>query len=420
MTMVAGLSISGSSAAILAVGTELTTGIVPDTNTHDVATALTEAGYTVTAVMIVPDDADAVEEATRNLLRQVDLLVVTGGLGPTHDDITREAVAAALDLALVPDETLAEGLRAVADAHESPESAEGVMRQAMVLEGASVIPASSGTAPGQVVEVRGRVVALLPGPPHEMAPMLHTLIEALPAPTHAPPVILSCSDIYEVDAQVAAERVLRRFTGIALTVLAGLGNVRIVLRDEGAGAAALDAAALAIRDELGDRCLAGSGQEVAERLVSDAVRLGARLACAESCTGGLVGAAITSVPGSSAAFRGGVTAYSNEAKTALLGVPAELIGSRGAVSEEVASAMAAGAGERLAATHTVAVTGIAGPDGGSEEKPVGTVCFAVVSPSAAIAETRHFPGDREQVRRLAVTHALHMLWRSVTGGGSPR
>jgi len=307
------------------------------------------------------------------------------------------------------DEGLVEWLGAAVARHRDPEAARQVLVQAELLEGAEVFPAVTGTAPGQLVTTQGGALALLPGPPSEMRPMLRALVERYPL-TRAEPHELGVVGMSESDAQVAAQRAIAAREGVALTVLARPGDVRVLLLDDGAGAAALAEAAMRVKDALRERCYADDGATLSESVVRAALSAHVSVATAESCTGGMVAAAITDVAGASAVFRGGVVSYHDDAKRELLGVDRAALETYGAVSEEVARRMAEGARTRLETDLAVAITGIAGPEGGSPDKPVGLVWFALASESGTTATSRTFPPtSREAVRMRATATALDLL-----------
>lgn len=399
-------------AAVLTVGTELVEGLRPDTNAAEISRALASAGYHVREHVSVGDDIGSVTEAVARLAAAHDLVVVTGGLGPTHDDVTREAVSAALGKPLARDGELAETLRAAAARHAATVAAEQVYRQAMVLEGARVIAASAGTAPGQVVPTARGELLLLPGPPAEMRPMLAGFL-ASAGTGRAAPVVLSCAGTTESDAQLVAQEALALTTGVDLTVLARPALVDVVLFDRGAGGEALASAGALVRAALGPVCFADDGSTLAEVVVRALLDEDVTLALAESCTGGGAGEALTAVPGASGVFLGAVVAYSDEAKVRLLGVEPGTLRAFGAVSPEAAEEMARGARARFAADMAVSVTGIAGPEGGTPDKPVGTVCFGVTGPHGDRTETTRFTGDRAGVRARAVVYALDLARRYV-------
>lgn len=396
-------------AAIVTVGTELVTGLVIDTNAAEIGAALTAGGLVVDERLSVPDDIELLAARLTRLVADHDLIVVTGGLGPTHDDVTREAASRALGLPLRRDAGLEAGLREVAARHGMAQSAAQVFRQADVLTGAAVLPAAAGTAPGQVAPTARGHLVLLPGPPREMRAMLPEALAALGLGAGAAPIVLATTGLPESDVQIAAERVLAGVGGIGLTVLARPGEVRVVLFERGAQREVLSRAAEGIRDELGDRCFTTSGESLAEAVLREARSAGLTVATAESCTGGMISAALTDVPGSSDVFLGGVVAYSNRLKETGLGVSRATLDTHGAVSAETAEAMTAGARELVGADVCVAVTGIAGPGGGTAEKPVGLVWFGLLSPKSSHRERRRFPGDRAAVRARATAAALDLV-----------
>lgn len=406
---------SGRTAAIVTVGTELVRGLSVDTNTSEVARALSGAGIDVLETVSIGDEEAVLAGALARLTALCDLVVVTGGLGPTHDDVTREAASQALGLPLVRDPSIEARLRPSAARHADPRAAAQTFAQADVLEGARVLPAVLGTAPGQVVPTPRGSLVLLPGPPREMRPLLAALAAEWGSGA-TPPRVLRVSGMGEGDVQMAAQDVLAGRTDIELTVLAKPGDVQVVLFARGADEASLEDAATAIAERIGEACYSRHGESLAQTLLALARERGLTIASAESCTGGLVGGAITAVAGASEAYLGGVISYSDDAKAHLLGVDPALIGAVGAVSDAVALAMAAGARDQLGADWAVSVTGIAGPGGGSDEKPVGTVWFAVAGPGGPRAEVRRFPGDRDTVRDRSVQTALDLLRRAILRG----
>ncbi len=398
---------SASPAAVLTIGTELTSGLRSDTNAAEIARMLTARGYSVGEIVSVPDDLVAIQEAITRLVGTNALVVATGGLGPTHDDLTREAASRSLGLPLVRDEDIAEGLAGWAARHSHPRSAEQVLRQALVLDGAEIIAPYAGTAPGQAVPTELGTLLLLPGPPDEMRPMLESWLARF-APS-LPPVVLRCSGISESDAQVLVEDALAGVSGFGLTVLAKPGDVQVVLSDAGAGPDGLASAAEAAAGALGGRCFSSDGASLAEVVLRELAARRATLAAAESCTGGLVAAELTAVPGSSETFLGGVVAYADSAKRELLGVRKETLTKYGAVSRHTAAEMATGAAARFGADMAIAITGIAGPGGGTAAKPVGTVWFALATGKDVITESRRFPGVRPLVRARASATALDLV-----------
>jgi nicotinamide-nucleotide amidase len=347
-----------------------------------------------------------------------------GGLGPTTDDLTREAVADALGLELRRDpEILATIARRFASRNfkMTPNNAQ----QADVIAGATVLPNATGTAPGQWIsgkyDGRERIILLLPGPPHELkAVFAEQCVERLRA--KLPQQFIATRELKVAmvgesacDARVAP--IYKRYTDVQTTILAGAGEVQLHLR---ACAGSLEAAqqrvdelAGKLEEELGDAVFSDNGDSM-EQIVGYYLQMrNATLAVAESCTGGLLAERITSVSGSSRYFLGGAVAYSNELKTAFADVPADLIAKHGAVSREVAAALAEGIRKRCAATYGLGVTGVAGPTGGTPEKPVGLVFHGLASDRGTEVVERSFPGDRKRVRWFASQQALDMLRRKL-------
>jgi PncC family amidohydrolase len=248
-----------------------------------------------------------------------------------------------------------------------------------------------------------------------MRPLLQALAASWGAGS-VEPRVLRCTGVSESDLQMAAQDILAGRTDIELTLLAKPSDVRIVLFDRGAGSAELDAVAQTIATSVGEVCYSTDGSSLARTVLTRASAAGVTIATAESCTGGMVGGALTEVPGSSAAYLGGAISYADEAKVTLLGVDPGLIAACGAVSDAVARAMAAGARDTLGADFAVSVTGVAGPERGSADKPVGTVWFGVAGPDSAVAHLRRFPGDRAAVRERCVMTALDLLRRALPDG----
>ena len=404
------------SAAIVTIGSELVEGLRVDTNTAEIARDVSRFGFRVDEAISVGDDEAVLADTLRRLVHVHPMVVVTGGLGPTHDDVTRDAAAAALDIPMEADPALTAFLQPFLARHNDPRSAAQVLTQAFVLQGAEVLPPTNGTAAGQVVPTPAGSLVLLPGPPREMRPMLARVLERY-TPDRAEPRELGVTGLAESDVQHAAQTALAAFDGIQLTVLAKPGDVRVILLDDGAGEAALDRAAAAIAAEIGPPCYSTDGSTLAETIVAEATARKVTIAVAESCTGGMVAAALTDVPGSSAVFLGGAVTYSNAAKSRLLSVDPEDLKFFGAVSREVAQQMAAGALDAFGADIAVSVTGIAGPGGGSAEKPVGTVWFGVASRRGegvdAQASVAWSGASREAIRARAASSALNLIRREV-------
>ena len=411
-------------AAIVAVGSELLTPSKLDTNSLHITEQLNLLGVDVVVKAVVGDSRDELTQMICALLDRVDLLLLCGGLGPTDDDVTREAVAAALDRPLSEDEAitvrLRERFKARGFAMPMPEINR---RQAMVPAGAVVIENTRGSAPGIWIDQGERSVVLLPGPPRELKPMLAALVEGrLKDRTSGEPLarrVLRIAGRIESHVDEALQPLYHEWAAasppIGATILAALGSIELHLSARASSAAvvgaALDAAVTRVVEVIGPDVYSTDGRTL-ERVVGDMlVERGLRIAVAESCTGGLITSRLTDVPGSSRYVDQSVITYSNEAKTELLGVPAALIHEHGAVSEPVANAMADGIKVRARSDVGVAVTGIAGPTGGTPEKPVGTVVVAAVTPNDRRCRTFRFYGEREHVKFQASQSALDMVRR---------
>lgn len=400
-------------AAIVTVGSELVEGLRVDTNTAEIARALGSSGFRVVEAVSVGDRHAELVDVFRRLVASHEMVICTGGLGPTHDDITRDAAAEALCVVLQRDERIAAMLNPAVAGHTDPEATRRMLVQADVLPGSEVIDPTTGSAPGLIVPTPKGSLVLLPGPPKEMRPMLATLAERYRA-GRANPADLGVHGMTESDAQLIAQSALEGHDGISLTVLAKPGDVRVILVDEGAGASGIATAAADVAEALGEACYSTDGSTLAQALVRASTDKGITFALAESCTGGLIAGEVTAVPGASEAFAGGVVSYSNQAKEDLLGVPKGTIERFGAVSSETAVAMAEGARQRFGTTVAASVTGIAGPGGGTADKPVGLVWFGFSGPHGSYAiEKRFRSSGRDVIRQRSVATVLNLLWREV-------
>ena len=404
---------SAPRAAVLVTGSELIRGGRRDANGPFLAEELTRSGLEPARITIVGDEPSKLEPAIREGL-DADLLVLSGGLGPTHDDRTVELLARAAGLELRVVEDLAaeiEGIsRGIAERFGRPytEFEEGVRKQATVPEGGRVI-GIAGTAPGLVVETGRAVAVVLPGPPPELQRLWRMALEDV-----------AVRDVLD-RAQAPEYRVLRVYglsesavaralaeaggepEGVQATICAHAGEIWVELFGDAEGLAA------ELREALGSSVFVEDRRPVEEIVLDLARERGLSLGTAESCTGGLVAARLTSVPGASDVFRGGIVAYENDVKVERLAVPREVLEAHGAVSAETATAMAQGARDALGADVAVADTGIAGPGGGSAEKPVGLVYVHALGPEGEAARELQLPGDREAVRVRATAAALHLL-----------
>lgn len=411
-------------AVVVTVGDELLSGERVNSNAQRVGTALAGLGAPVARAEVVGDEEGAIGRAVAGALEEADLVVVTGGLGPTPDDRTREAVAGALGAPLRPDPELEATLRARFRAHWPRDVPAQNLAQALVPAGARVLRNELGTAPGLAMERGGRWVVLLPGVPRELEGLLAGPVRELVRNAFArrlrPPHrrLVRTTGIPESFLAERVERLLPPERGpVRLAYLPSLHGVDLRFTVDGEveraeALAWLDRMEEAL-DELGPQRFEGA--DLVEAVAESLVRERRTVAVAESCTGGVLAKRLTDRPGSSRWFLGGIVAYADEAKTDRLGVAAELIREHGAVSEAVSQALASGVRRAFGADAGVGITGIAGPDGGSADKPVGTVCYSVALGGALTSERRRFPGDREAVRERSAQAALHLLHRALAG-----
>jgi nicotinamide-nucleotide amidase len=407
-------------AEIIAVGSEMLTPFRMDTNSLYLTEQLNRLGVDVIFKSIVGDNFRNLVGAAQHGLFRSDIVIFIGGLGPTEDDLTREAVAEALGLTVQRNPEILTRLEqrfAERGWKMSPNNA----KQADVLDGATVLPNPNGTAPGQWLsgEFDGRehIIVLLPGPPHELKALFEAEVrERLQA--KVPPAFLAVRTLKiamlgesAVEARVAPT--YQRSADVETTILAGAGEIELhfksVAPTQDAAQRRVDEVAGVVEDELDDAVYSRNGESL-EQIVGYWLQMrNATVAVAESCTGGLLSERITSIGGSSRYFLGGAVVYSNALKTELAGVPAEMIDRHGAVSREVAAALAEGIRYRCESTLGVGITGVAGPGGGTPDKPVGLVFHAVASSTGTEVVQRNFPGDRKRIRRFASTMALDMV-----------
>jgi nicotinamide-nucleotide amidase len=423
-------------AGIVVTGTEVLTGRVQDRNGPWIADRLLELGVELAHITICGDRPSDIEAQLRFMADQgVDLIVTSGGLGPTADDMTVEVVARFCERELLLDEELENKIANILKklmAHFNPENFDAVRaanrKQAMIPAGSQVLD-PVGTAPGVVVPGKPAVM-VLPGPPRELQPMWHKAIE-----TSAAQDAIAGRTIYRqqtirmfglpesglAETLRGAEKSIPDFESLEITTCLRRGEIEMVTRYEPDAAEAYTQLTQLLRERHGQQVYSEDGSRV-DDLVAQLLA-GRRIATAESCTAGLLAARLTDRPGSSDYVMGGVVSYSNEAKAELLGVDPALIEKHGAVSEPVAEAMAAGALKRFGADTAVAITGIAGPGGGTPEKPVGTVCFTVAlgppGPEGRTdTRTLRLPGNRSDVRERSTTVAMHLL-RRILGDTEP-
>jgi nicotinamide-nucleotide amidase len=414
-------------AEIIAVGSELLTPDRMDTNSLFLTEELNKLGIEVVRKSIVGDNRDDLSAAFHEALERVELIIASGGLGPTEDDLTRETVADLLGRKLQLNKEILQYIegRFRQLGREMPSVN---VRQAMVPEGAQVLENPRGSAPGLWIEDGGRRIALLPGPPRELKPMFHE--QVLPRLQRFASSIrmfhreLRVAGMGESALEQRIKPIYTRYADVNTTILAAPGEIQIHLRiwtDDAAHAKkTLDEIVQSFQLALTDRIYSMDGSPLEEVVAQILTMNGATIAAAESCTGGLLAQRLTSIAGSSSYFLGGVVCYSNELKTAWADVPVELIKIKGAVSSEVAIALADGIRRRAGSTLGVGITGIAGPGGGSEEKPVGTVHVAIAHAGGVKERGTRFPGDREAIRWHAAQLALDMVRiHFLYNGGEP-
>jgi nicotinamide-nucleotide amidase len=411
-------------AEIIAIGSELLTPFRQDTNSLYLTEKLNQLGVEVIFKTIVGDSRERLTGAASLAVSRAEIIIFMGGLGPTEDDLTREALADALGLELYRDPAIVASLEQRFAARGWTMAANN-LKQADVITGATVLPNANGSAPGQWMsgkyEGRERIIMLLPGPPHELKALFEEqCVDRLRA--KLPPQFIATRELKitglgesACDARVAP--IYKLFIDVQTTILAGAGEIQLHLKTRAASLEAaqsrVDQLVAKIEEELGDSVFSDNGDSM-EQIVGYYLQMrNATLAVAESCTGGLLAERITSVSGSSRYFVGGAVVYSNQLKTAFADVPATLLEKHGAVSREVAAALAEGIGRRTGATLGLSVTGVAGPTGGTDAKPVGLVFHALASDAGTEVVERKFPGDRKRIRRFASQQALDMVRRKL-------
>jgi nicotinamide-nucleotide amidase len=411
-------------AEIIAVGSELLTPHRQDTNSLYLTEKLNELGVEVRFKSIVGDDRQGLTAAAKLAMRRSDIIIVTGGLGPTEDDLTRESVADALGLKLQRDPQIIAKLKE-RFAKRGYKMTPNNSKQADVLTSAVALSNTVGTAPGQWVagkyDGQDRMLILLPGPPYELkavfeAECLSRLRARIPVQHIAMRTLkMAMMPESQVDARVAP--IYKTYTDVETTILAGAGEIQLHLRCrkelQGDAEARVEELAGRIEDELGDAIFSRKGETI-EQIVSYLLQMRSMtLAVAESCTGGLLAERITSLSGSSRYFLGGAVVYSNELKIQFANVPKALIDRHGAVSREVAAAMAEGIRKRCVSSYGIGITGVAGPSGGTEQKPVGLVYIALAGEEGTQVVERNFPGDRQRIRQFSTLQALEMIRRAL-------
>lgn len=411
-------------AEIIAVGSEMLTPHRQDTNSLFLTEKLNDLGVEVRFKCVVGDNRENLVAATKLAMRRSEIIVFSGGLGPTEDDLTRESVAEALGLSLNRDPEILKRLedRFAKRGYKFPPNNT---KQADIIANALALTNTMGTAPGQWIsgkyDGRERILILLPGPPYELKTMFEgecipRLRAKIPAQFIGMRTLkMALIPESQVDARVAP--IYTTYTDVETTILAGGGEIQLHLRcrkdSQAEAEARVEELAGKIEDEMGDAIFSRKGETI-EQIVSYLLQMrGMTLAAAESCTGGMLAERITSLSGSSRYFLGGAVVYSNELKTQFAGVPKALIDKHGAVSREVAQALAEGIRKRCLSSFGVGITGVAGPTGGTEQKPVGLVYIALAGEEGTQVVERNFPGDRRNIRVFASQQALEMIRRAL-------
>jgi nicotinamide-nucleotide amidase len=407
---------------IIAVGSEMLTPFRQDTNSLYITEKLNEIGVSVSFKTIVGDRRKDLVNAIRTALGRIDILVLMGGLGPTEDDLTREAVAEALSLTLRRDASVVGSLHARA-ATMRITLAENNLKQADVIEGATVLVNPNGSAPGQWLDTKfagyRKLILLVPGPPGECRPLFDEaclpLLRAVVPPRSIAKRTLRAAMIPESQADKLLAPIYTAYTDVETTILSHAGDIQLTLlcakTTASSAQSRVDELASRMEEALEDWLYSSQGESLEQIVLYYLGLRQATLAVAESCTGGMIAQRITSVPGASRSFLGGAIVYSDALKTAIAGVPAKLIAKEGAVSAEVAKSLAQGIRLRTGATLGLGVTGIAGPSGGSEEKPVGLVYIALSDAQKNEVVEKNFRGDRDRIREYVSQQALDLIRR---------
>ncbi len=405
-------------AEIIAVGSELLTPFRLDTNSLFLTRELNKLGVEVIRKVVVGDDRKELRGVLQHAMDVAEIVFCSGGLGPTEDDLTRDAVADTLGRRLVQNDDI---LRSIQERFRRYGRAmpENNVRQAMILEGAQVLKNPRGTAPGQWIEASGRIIVLLPGPPSELEAMFANEVRPrMEKFGHGRLLFvrdLRITGLPESEVEQRVASIYRRHPETAVTILAAPGEIqlhpRVWSEDAATAEKILDEMVNGFTLALGENLFSTAGETIEEVVARELQQHQATIATAESCTGGMVAARLTIVPGSSTYFLGGSVTYSNDLKTAWADVPPSLIESKGAVSAEVAAALATGIRNRTGATVGIGITGIAGPGGGTPEKPVGLVHIGLADEKGTKERAYRFPGDRDRIRLQATVAALDMVRR---------
>ena len=405
---------------IITLGDELLLGIRENSHLTYFGKQFSRYGHSIQRNIVIRDDAEHIERYFRDSMDYSDIIITTGGLGPTTDDITRETVAQVLNLNLIHDDDTEEAIRSRFESMGRAVT-ENNLRQAKKPEGAEIIPNKNGTAPGLWLQHNGKIIIMLPGPPHELYPMFENQV----LPRLQSENVISESESYlqlrtigvgESLLESNLRPVFDRYTDqllVAYCAHSGLVDLRLSPLNDSLSWNDIEAIGSECKEIIGDDFIC-YGDDTLARLVLHQLRsLNKTLAVAESCTGGLLANAFTDIPGSSKVFVGGVVCYTNDAKVQLLDLPDAIIQQHGAVSAECAAAMATGAAERLSADYALSVTGFAGPDGGNSENPVGTIYLGYHSPVGVWSNKVVFPGNRLMIKARAVSASLDWMRRKL-------
>ncbi len=404
---------------LVSTGAELLNGRTLNRHAQTLGSELEQFGLELVRDTTVPDQMESIEEAVRGALSRVDLVIVSGGLGPTSDDVTRNAVGKIFGAKLVMDEATRQKI-VERYARTGKPMNQAVELHAMVLDGATVLQNSAGLAPGERIERDGKTVFLLPGPPHEFHAVLSEQVMPWIA-AHPEFKTLWETRVFQVcgigESDIVSILEPKGFPGdgVEVAYCAAPGRVEVRLRAPPRLADAVERATALVRERLGPHVFAEERVDLEVVVGRMLAKRNATLSTAESCTGGLIGHRITNVPGSSVYFLGGVLAYANESKARELGVSERSLAQHGAVSKEVAQQMAEGVRARFGSDYGLGVTGIAGPSGGTPEKPVGWVCFAVADARGCVAREQRFNGAREIVKAWSAQMSLDLLRRRLAG-----
>lgn len=411
---------AGVIAEIIAVGSEMLTPYRVDTNSLALTAELNKLGVAVAFKTILGDDLGQLIDAARVALGRADIVIFSGGLGPTEDDLTREAVAAVLSVGMSRDQAIMQSLRE-RFRKRGIEIRENNMKQADVIDGAEILPNANGTAPGQWIATRfngkQRVIVLLPGPPKELTALYADQVErrlrAVVPEAHIATASLRMAVVPESEVDARTAPIYQQYPDVQTTILSTQGEIQLHFLASKNTTAEADSRVAEVQAqcaaEMGDAVFSTEDEAPEQVVLRLLQERGRTLAVAESCTGGLLAQRITAVPGSSQAFVGGAVVYANALKTAFADVPAAMLEQHGAVSEAVAGALAEGIRRRCGADLGLGITGIAGPDGGTETKPVGSVFVGVADEAGTSVLRLNLSGDRERIRWFASQHALMEL-----------